>query len=206
MATSTTSPRPTPATITMSQRPNRAIPAIATPKETMAAKKPHKLQTAEEAENYLISKGWHPDIGPTLDSIAHSALLLSTCGPAKDVTDGLRAIGLILKEAAFKIFGDSIIDNFMEKAQIVTADLIEIGKKFDRQENLVLNGNEFLEDSAKELKETTEALKIAADCIARTGEESRSDIDKATERLTEKIELIADSTPSTTHSKSQTPP
>src|ERR1700761_1038236 len=168
MATSTTSPRPTPATITMSQRPNRAIPAIATPKETMAAKKPHKLQTAEEAENYLISKGWHPDIGPTLDSIAHSALLLSTCGPAKDVTDGLRAIGLILKEAAFKLFGDAIIQDFMEKAHAVTADLVEPGKKFDRQQNLALNADEFLGNCTKELKAATEALKNAAECIART--------------------------------------
>ena len=149
-------------------------------KETAASKK-HRLQTAEDAEKYLASKGWHPDIGPTIDSLAHTALLLATCGPTKDVIDGLRAIGLILREAAFKIFGDAIIDDFMEKAHVVTADLVEIGKKFDRQQNLALNADEFLNDSTKELKAATEALKNATECMARTGEESRNDIDKATE-------------------------
>src|ERR1700761_5816923 len=158
MSTNATSPRSTPTMVPTAQRPNRVASNSMNMKETAASKK-HRLQTAEDAEKYLASKGWHPDIGPTIDSLAHTVLLLATCGPTKDVIDGLRAIGLILREAAFKIFGDAIIDDFMEKAHVVTADLVEIGKKFDRQQNLALNADDFLDDTTKELKATTEALK-----------------------------------------------
>jgi len=201
---SATSPRTTSSALPTSQRSNRVTSNSTTMKETTVNKK-HKLQTAEDAEKYLISKGWHPDIGPTVESVAQTALLLSTCGPAKEVTDGLRAIGLILREAAFKLFRDAIIEDFLEKAQIVTADLIEIGKKVDRQQNLALNADEFLGESTKELKETTEALKNAAECMARTGEESRIDIDKATERLTERIEAIPDTVAPTVRTQYQAP-
>src|SRR6201996_4798987 len=188
----------------MAQRPNRVASNSMNMKEAAASKK-HRLQTAEDAEKYLASKGWHPDIGPTIDSLAHTVLLLATCGPTKDVIDGLCAIGLILREAAFKIFGDAIIDDFMEKAHVVTADLVEIRKKFDRQQNLALNADEFLDDSTKELKAATEALKNAAECMARTGEESRNDIDKATERLTEKIESFPELIAATIPNQSQSP-
>lgn len=197
MPLSSASPNATP---TPSQRTTRTGTNV---KET-STKKAHRLQTTDDAENYLTSKGWHPDTGPTLDSIAQTALLLASCGPSKDITDGLRAIGLILKEAAFKTFGDNIIDNFMEKAHIVTANLVDIGEKVDKQLNLAMNLDNLVEDASKELRETTETLKNTVECLARNGEESRNDIDKAAERLTETIEQIPELI--TTNTEPQTHP